>query len=210
MAENVANYQPGYPISLDAGSQETQRTAWQKYFNEIERIYRITNENMAYVEQISRKMKEMGDSIERMMSDVDDKLRKMLPIGAILPFAGDKKNIPRGWRICDGSNGTPDLRGRFLEGTGDGAGAYKDPALPNINATFWRIKDAVGGKSQPSTGAIKDSGNAPFASLVDGDSVTIEYAVFDASLSNPIYGREGDTVRPKSYSVYYIMKVSNA
>lgn len=37
--------------------------------------------------------------------------------GTILPWAGGA--VPRGWAICDGSNGTPDLRGRFLRGTPD-------------------------------------------------------------------------------------------
>ena len=29
---------------------------------------------------------------------------------------------PPGWAICDGSNGTPDLRGRFILGAGQGIG----------------------------------------------------------------------------------------
>ena len=31
----------------------------------------------------------------------------------------NNKKIPSGWQICDGSNGTPDLRNRFLVGAGD-------------------------------------------------------------------------------------------
>ena len=41
-----------------------------------------------------------------------------LPIGTILPYAGNLSDIPHGWVLCDGTNGTPDLRDRFLTGAG--------------------------------------------------------------------------------------------
>lgn len=36
------------------------------------------------------------------------------PLGAIMFWAGRPSNVPAGWRICDGTRGTPDLIGRFL------------------------------------------------------------------------------------------------
>lgn len=39
-----------------------------------------------------------------------------LVVGEIKPWYGDVANLPTGWYICDGTNGTPDLRGRFLVG----------------------------------------------------------------------------------------------
>jgi hypothetical protein len=54
----------------------------------------------------------------------------LLPVGAIVPFmpqpqAGEYHDDAtlrdwlkaRGWAICDGKNGTPDLHNRFLQGT---------------------------------------------------------------------------------------------
>ena len=38
--------------------------------------------------------------------------------GAILAWYGTIAKIPNGWVICDGTNGTPDLRDRFLVGAG--------------------------------------------------------------------------------------------
>jgi hypothetical protein len=41
----------------------------------------------------------------------------VLPVtGHILPFAGPSNKIPAGWVLCDGTNGTPDLRGRLPGG----------------------------------------------------------------------------------------------
>lgn len=41
-----------------------------------------------------------------------------VPQGSIIPWYGDKANIPDGFALCDGTKGTPDLRNRFLVGTG--------------------------------------------------------------------------------------------
>jgi hypothetical protein len=35
------------------------------------------------------------------------------PIGTIVAWHGD--SIPKGWSICDGSNGTPNLIGKFIK-----------------------------------------------------------------------------------------------
>ncbi|TVR78994.1 MAG: hypothetical protein EA405_13640 [Rhodospirillales bacterium] len=41
-----------------------------------------------------------------------------IPTGGIIMWSGSIANIPDGWALCDGSNGTPDLRDRFVVGAG--------------------------------------------------------------------------------------------
>jgi len=38
------------------------------------------------------------------------------PVGAIVLWSGAASNIPDGWRLCDGTYDTPNLRGRFVVG----------------------------------------------------------------------------------------------
>ncbi len=40
----------------------------------------------------------------------------MVPKGGIIIWSGAANAIPDGWVLCDGTNGTPDLRGRFVLG----------------------------------------------------------------------------------------------
>lgn len=40
------------------------------------------------------------------------------PIGGIILWSGSQDNIPENWQLCDGTNGTPDLRDRFVLGAG--------------------------------------------------------------------------------------------
>lgn len=42
-----------------------------------------------------------------------------MPSGTIVLWYGTVENIPVGWVLCNGSNGTPDLRGRFVIGASD-------------------------------------------------------------------------------------------
>jgi hypothetical protein len=49
-----------------------------------------------------------------------------IPTGGIILWSGSVGAIPTGWALCNGTNGTPDLRSRFVVGAGS---AY------NVNAT---------------------------------------------------------------------------
>lgn len=42
-----------------------------------------------------------------------------LPAGIIIAWHGAIVDIPAGWALCDGTNGTPNLCNRFLIGAGD-------------------------------------------------------------------------------------------
>ena len=42
-----------------------------------------------------------------------------IPVGGIVMWSGSASNIPDGWKLCNGSNNTPDLRNRFIVGAGD-------------------------------------------------------------------------------------------
>ena len=47
-----------------------------------------------------------------------------VPSGCILIWSGAANAIPSGFVLCNGSNGTPDLRGKFVVGYHDGNGDY--------------------------------------------------------------------------------------
>ncbi|MFN8358869.1 MAG: hypothetical protein U0264_03045 [Candidatus Kapaibacterium sp.] len=40
-----------------------------------------------------------------------------IPCGGIIMWQGDINNVPTGWALCDGTNGTPNLNDRFPRGT---------------------------------------------------------------------------------------------
>ena len=46
-----------------------------------------------------------------------------IPAGVIVMWGGLLANIPTGWALCDGQNGTPDLRSKFIKGASAEPGA---------------------------------------------------------------------------------------
>lgn len=47
------------------------------------------------------------------------KLESVVPSGVILMWSGSVEAIPTGWVFCDGKDGTPDLRDRFIVASGN-------------------------------------------------------------------------------------------
>lgn len=206
MAIRVFDYTPGYPISYGSGSTEKQNSAWSKVVLEFERIYRLINEGFNYFE---RNIQDIRDIISGGgTGTVTDEM--VCPVGSIIAYSGLLGSIPSNWHICDGTDGTPDLRDRFLKGAfnaGD-VDKYISAGLPNI----------IGSVSSWTTGEVYDNASGAFKGsqiqsgtgmLGDEDSDRKGYNdfTFNASRSNPIYGNS-DTVMPNSYVVYYIMRMS--
>jgi len=56
-----------------------------------------------------------------------------VPSGAIVMWSGAYNSVPSGWYVCDGTHGTPDLRGRFVIASDNSSypvGATGDGTIP--------------------------------------------------------------------------------
>lgn len=98
----------------------------------VEPAQYISDLNASYPDAFSGKAGE-GDDHIRMIKDVllrtfpnadqEFDLKALaglagVPSGTIVMWHGEIADIPVGWNLCDGSNGTPDLRDRFVYGAG--------------------------------------------------------------------------------------------
>ena len=97
----------------------------------------------------------------------------IIPIGVIVMWAGITDTIPAGWELCNGSNGTPDLREKFIRGALPG----EDPGTlgGNVahNHTYTQIPShrhtiASGGASH-SHGGVRGVGSEVGAVLWESD-----------------------------------------
>ena len=110
--------------------------------------------------------------------------------------------------MCDGTNGTPNLSGRFLEGVTSSPGSTKSAGLPNITGSIGNAAFFYGNTQRPpSTGAFSSTyTRAHNATSSPTNALSDEIIYFDAHNSNSIYGNSS-TVQPNSYTVLYIMKI---
>lgn len=57
-------------------------------------------------------------SIDTLMSELDEAKKHHVPTGSIMMWSGAIADIPSGWALCNGQNGTPNLQARFIVGAG--------------------------------------------------------------------------------------------
>jgi len=137
-----------------------------------------------------------------------------LPSGCIVLWSGSVASIPSGWYLCNGSNGTPDLRNRFIVGAGStyavgGTGGSADAIVVSHTHTatdsghthsFTAIAQAgADGGSGALVGGIQNTSN-------DG-SYTGTTGSGTASISVSTTGSSGTNANlPPYYALAYIMK----
>lgn len=108
--------------------------------------------------------------------------------GMILLWSGSIGTIPTGWHLCDGTEGTPDLRNRFIPGAGD------DYAV-----------DASGG----SDSQVHTFTSSPhFHTIQDGDEIQDgDYWGLDTNSKTVSGTTDSADNRPRWYALAYIMKI---
>ena len=110
-----------------------------------------------------------------------------LPSGAILLWFGSIATIPAGYVLCNGANGTPDLRNRFLVGAGDTYAVGDNGGAVNHNHDF-----TTNGHNHQLLGGTVVQGGVP---LGDTTSTDTDTGTTDNANSLPPY-----------YALAYIMK----
>lgn len=150
------------------------------------------------------------DSIKAYANGVEKSFGDKFPVGTILPYIGSLYTIPPKWALCDGNNGTPNLTGRFLQGWGwddfywRSVGEYIQEGLPNITGY---VNGSRSINWDHLEGAFFDTGSRDGADIyVTALNGHTDDFFFDASRCSWLYGNSA-TVQPRSYVVYYIMKI---
>ena len=136
-------------------------------------------------------------------------------------WSGSIDTIPKGWALCDGQNGTPDLRNRFIVGAGgthtEGEIGGNDSItltvgqLPSHTHTGTTNKD--GKHTHTATGAEADSRSWNTSGSVYPYAVTDTVTTSEhtghthAFTTNSTGNGEPIETMPPYYALAYIMKI---
>lgn len=93
--------------------------------------------------------------------------------GHILPFAGPSNKIPTGWVLCDGTNGTPDLRGKVPGGISNESYGSNEVHSHSVSLNY--------GSVNPNTGSFVSQ---RFNTSTVSDSATISSANVGGNSAN--------------------------
>lgn len=114
-------------------------------------------------------------------------VRDIIPTGLITMWYGSIASVPSGWYLCDGTNGTPDLRDRFVVGAGSsyavaatGGSANATLVSHNHTATSSFSGSALG----THTHSITDPGHFHAITLSGGPAGSPQTYIIPQNLSN--------------------------
>lgn len=99
----------------------------------IREIYQVNTESLKNLVEISKNLYNEKSLILPTDISVNGKFN-YLPKGVIVAFNNTK--APKGWVLCDGNNGTPDLRNRFIYGKNNGKNINQTGGSENHKLTI--------------------------------------------------------------------------
>jgi hypothetical protein len=138
-----------------------------------------------------------------------------IPTGGILLWSGSIGSIPAGYVLCNGNNGTPDLRDRFIVGAGstyavDATGGSADAIVVSHNHTATSVVTDPGHNHQFNILNTIANGNNAYTATggqVGTGTVTTETTGITVATTNTAAGTSGTNANlPPYYALCYIMK----
>ena len=80
---------------------------------EITKLKSRVTTNETNITSNTEEIKNINEKITNIKTNITA-LQDAMPVGSIIMFNGKAEEIPSGWAICDGKNGTPNLLDRFI------------------------------------------------------------------------------------------------
>lgn len=156
----------------------------------------ITN-NTTNIAANTEEIKNINEKITNIKTNITA-LQDAMPVGSIIMFNGKAEDIPSGWAICDGTNGTPNLLDRFILAStycgGTGGNSQITLSVSQLPPHRHRLKKCWYGKSD----------NADDRQVVRWDgsvSTNDQILTEETGFGLPI------NIMPPYYRLIYIMKV---
>jgi len=147
-----------------------------------------------------------------------------IPSGLISLWSGSIASIPAGWLLCDGTNGTPDLRNRFVVGAGNsyavGATGGADSVtltslqIPGHTHTFSGSTNTTGAHTHTINKTTDTNGGAFPTQQGTGSPNNVDLTTSSAGNHSHTFsgttsstgGGSSHENRPPYYALAYIMK----
>lgn len=123
-----------------------------------------------------------------------------VPVGAIVIWSGEAYNIPTGWHLCDGEDGTPDLRDKFVLGAGTDYAVGNTGGDRTVTLTTTQIP------SHAHT-YYRNTTTVKVATSTSSSASTVTTSATSSANSGYVGGTAAHENMPPYYTLCYIMKV---
>lgn len=165
--------------------------------NEITKLKSRVTTNETNIKTNTTEIKNINEKITNIKTNITA-LQDAMPVGSIIMFNGKAEDIPSGWAICDGTNGTPNLLDRFILAStycgGTGGNSQITLSVSQLPPHRHRLKKCWYGKSD----------NADDRQVIrwdDSVSTNDQILTEETGFGLPI------NIMPPYYRLIYIMKI---
>ena len=138
----------------------------QSLRNELKELFISKQENNKKEDDLIMDTSFKNNNIKTMLNYIN---RVIFTRGMIVSWCGELNKIPRNWAVCDGTNGTPDLRNRFIIGAGqdikfgdiggNSSIQLQKANLPPIGGGYFSCDSHHGAYHHSTNGIIKFTGS---------------------------------------------------
>lgn len=129
-----------------------------------------------------------------------------IPAGVVVIWSGASDAVPNGWALCDGTNGTPDLRDRFVLGAGVTHVVGESGGSEEVTLTVGQMPP-----HRHITYVARDSGSASSNKDCINAQILKGTNQWYTDSNNPVTGSSGSSQphdnMPPYYTLAYIMKL---
>lgn len=130
-----------------------------------------------------------------------------IPKGGIIMWSGSISAIPAGWALCDGNNGTPNLRDKFVLGAGGSLPVTGGATQVSIQHSHtMNHTHTFSGKTGESD-YNRDRSTGSYSTAGDTHKHTFSGTTSDASSTSTSTATQAVTILPPYYALAYIMKL---
>ena len=131
-----------------------------------------------------------------------------IPTGVISLWYGAIGSVPVGWYLCDGTNGTPDLRDKFIVGAGSTYSVAATGGSTDAIVVSHTHTATVTDPGHNHTSLVRPSGSVTGGGAVnyvsDGNTGTATTGITVSNASTGVSGTNANL--PPYYALAYIMK----
>lgn len=135
-----------------------------------------------------------------------------IPSGVITIWSGTANNIPTGWALCDGTNGTPDLRDKFVLGAGtheiSETGGSETVTLSTWNMPSHNHIETIAYKGSKYIHRLKTDGGTNTGAIIVSNSIETTSNSDATGVTTESRGSsQPHENMPPYYTLCYIMKL---
>lgn len=132
------------------------------------------------------------------------------PVGTIVIWSGTADNIPTGWQLCDGTNGTPDLRDKFVLGAGTNHAVGDSGGSEEVTLTVAQMpshlhREKIPGSSGNSTTYMRLKNGTESSGVVSITTISTGGTIITTDNTG---SSQPHPNMPPYYTLCYIMKLT--